>query len=264
MKVLIQTALTIFIFSFTTSLFAFDVDGDGVEGLAEAIHALQVSAGIAVPLSPRINAVPADVLTGKTFYNSNYNALVGTRYPAAPAKTGQTDCWESPGTLVACTDTGQDGDLRRGVRWPSPRFINNGDGTVTDELTGLIWMQNANCGKNAVTRDVALTYANAFYDGYGFPMAMLDCGLSDLSRPGDWRLPNRFELESLLDLGQTGPALPAGHPFINVESGYYWSSSYNSYYADLGIGWAVHFSAGAVQSRSWALEPCYVWLVKGQ
>ncbi len=67
MKLFIQTVITIFVFSFATSLFAFDVDGDGVEGLAEAIHALQVSAGIAVPLSPRINAVPADVLKGKSF-----------------------------------------------------------------------------------------------------------------------------------------------------------------------------------------------------
>lgn len=209
------------------------------------------------------DAVPADVLKGKTFSNSNSSSLIGTRSPALPAKTGQTDCWESPGISVACTGTGQDGDLQNGTGWPIPRFIDNDDGTVTDELTGLIWLQDANCRNAAVTRDVALTYANAFYDGYGLPAAMLDCGLSDGSIPGDWRLPNRFELESLLDLSRMDPALPAGHPFLNVQSSYYWTSSYNSFFVGLGVGWTVSFSAGDVEARSWELEPSYVWLVRG-
>ena len=44
--------------------------------------------------------------------------------------TGQTDS-------VAA---GDDGDLQKGVPWPDPRFTDNGDGTVTDHLTGLIWL----------------------------------------------------------------------------------------------------------------------------
>jgi hypothetical protein len=32
-----------------------------------------------------------------------------------------------------------------GVAWPNPRFTDNSDGTVTDNLTGLIWLKNANC-----------------------------------------------------------------------------------------------------------------------
>lgn len=53
-------------------------------------------------------------------------------------KTGQTDCWDTGGNTIACAGTGQDGDLQKGVAWPtSPsRFINNNDGTVTDNLTG--------------------------------------------------------------------------------------------------------------------------------
>ena len=35
---------------------------------------------------------------------------------------------------------GDDGDLKKGAAWPSPRFTNNGDGTITDRLTGLMWL----------------------------------------------------------------------------------------------------------------------------
>src|SRR3989338_4724914 len=39
---------------------------------------------------------------------------------------------------------GDDGDIRAGVAWPNPRFTDNGNGTVTDNLTGLMWTKNAN------------------------------------------------------------------------------------------------------------------------
>ena len=50
-------------------------------------------------------------------------------------KTGQTD----PYGLI-----GTDGALQKGVAWPTPRFIDNLNGTVTDKLTGLTWLKNAN------------------------------------------------------------------------------------------------------------------------
>ncbi len=50
-------------------------------------------------------------------------------------KTGQT-------TTFA---TGDDGDYQAGVPVPNPRFTDNGDGTVTDNLTGLTWLKNASC-----------------------------------------------------------------------------------------------------------------------
>ena len=40
---------------------------------------------------------------------------------------------------------GDDGQLEKGVAWPNPRFTYNGDGTVTDNLTGLIWLKDTNC-----------------------------------------------------------------------------------------------------------------------
>src|SRR5262249_26210024 len=64
----------------------------------------------------------------------------------------------------------------------------------------------------------ALAAANALADGN------VACGLADGSIAGDWRLPNRNELASLLDMGMMYPALPADHPFLNFRSGY-WSST---------------------------------------
>ena len=40
---------------------------------------------------------------------------------------------------------GDDGTLQKGVRLTYPRFIENGDGTVTDAMTGLTWLKVANC-----------------------------------------------------------------------------------------------------------------------
>ena len=59
-------------------------------------------------------------------------------------KTGQTTCWDTIGNVIPCPGTGQDGEIQAGVAWPSPRFNDNGNGTVTDKLTGLMWTQNAN------------------------------------------------------------------------------------------------------------------------
>ena len=55
--------------------------------------------------------------------------------PAEIARTGQTISYAS----------GDDGDVQAGVAWPDPRFTDNGDGTITDNLTGLMWLKDANC-----------------------------------------------------------------------------------------------------------------------
>jgi hypothetical protein len=122
-------------------------------------------------------------------------------------KTGQTTSFAA----------GDDGDIQAGTPVPSPRFTDNGDGTIADNLTGLTWLKDAGC-LGQQTWGNALAAANALADGN------VACGLTDSSVAGDWRLPNRNELASLLDLGTLNPALPAGHPFLNVAS-VYWSST---------------------------------------
>jgi hypothetical protein len=94
-----------------------------------------------------------------------------------------------------------------------PRFTDHGDGTFTDNLTGLIWLKNAFCpGTSLITwqqalDDVASLNATGRMNGN-------DCG--DTSNEGthqrDWRLANIRELLSLLDYRFWEPPLsnPAG------------------------------------------------------
>ena len=56
-------------------------------------------------------------------------------YPANVWKTGQTTDYYSS----------DDGKLQKGVAWPDPKFTDNGNRTVTDNLTGLTWLKDTNC-----------------------------------------------------------------------------------------------------------------------
>jgi quinol monooxygenase YgiN len=132
------------------------------------------------------------------------------------AKTGQNKCFDPFGNEIPCGGTGQDGELQKGVAWPNPRFKRNDDGTVTDNLTGLVWLQNA--GRfDPRSWEEALKACNT--------LASPSPGLSDGSKAGAWRLPNLFELRSLMDYSKRSPALPDGHPFLNVRNSLYWTST---------------------------------------
>ena len=138
---------------------------------------------------------------------------------APVAKTGQTASYAE----------GDDGDLQTGVALTAPRFIDNGDGTVIDNLTGLTWMKDA--GSIAVsTWGNAIQSCNTLADGY--------YGLSDGSFAGDWRLPNVRELYSLVDFGHYNHALPDGHLFINVMSNYWSSTTYGG-----NLGYAIYLNS---------------------
>jgi len=169
-------------------------------------------------------------------------------------QTGQTTCWDAAGNPILCDGTGQDGDVQAGVAWPTPRFTDRRDGTVRDNLTGLIWLQNADCFGDR-TWAQALTDANALVSGR--------CGLTDGSKAGDWRLPNIKELQSLIDFSQPGgPALADGHPFSRVSAGFYWSSTTR---ADaLAYAWTVALGSTDAINRSWGKDVAFdVWPVRG-
>ncbi len=140
--------------------------------------------------------------------------------PARPWKTGQTICHNVSGDVIDCTDTGQDGDIQAGVEWPSPRFIDNEDGTISDTLTELVWLTDANYFG-------VRTWSQALNDCNNLSSESI--GLNDGSQSGDWRLPNRKELLSLIDYERSYPALQTGHPFTNLQTNYYWSSN-TTYY----------------------------------
>jgi hypothetical protein len=152
--------------------------------------------------------------------------------------------------------TGDDGDLRMGVAWPEPRFTENGNGTVTDNLTGLIWLKNAN-GFGPQTWANAISSANSLASGA--------CGLTDGSHAGDWLLPNVNELESLVNSEQADSSVWLnGQGFTNVQADdWYWSSS--TYYASgIDYAWGVYMRFGGVcfNGKSGSSTGYYVWPVR--
>jgi hypothetical protein len=159
---------------------------------------------------------------------------------AAPVeKTGQTTSYVA----------GDDGDLQKGIASPSPRFIDNSDGTVTDNLTGLMWAKDANLNNAPMTWTKAIDNANNLSLGsYG-------CSASYT----DWRLPNIKELQSLIDFSNYNLTLPSGHPFSNVQSSYYLSSTTYAYNTD--YAWGVGVDDGSVYHGNKAFSG-YVWPVR--
>ena len=127
------------------------------------------------------------------------------------------------------------------------RYVDCGNGTVTDTLTGLIWLKQATCLSTA-DWEAAKKQAAGLKDG--------DCGLKDGSSPGDWRLPTSKEWEETMAKAKAlqcspGPMLTndAGDACISsgpssftaVESDYYWSSTHmegqeRAYFGDVDHG----------------------------
>jgi len=213
--------------------------------------------GILPEADPTNCAITDDVLAPQTFWGlcsgAGWGLLTGTATGGgggAAAATGQNVCYNAAGTVISCTGTGQDGEYQLGAT-ASPRFTDNSDGTVTDNVSGLIWLKNANC-YGTRNWQTALNDSNALASG--------SCGLTDSSVAGDWRLPNVRELASLVDY-QTNPAptLPTGHPFTSVVSNGYWSST--SYVLSPSLAWYVGFVNGSVSifNKSNLL---YVWPVR--
>jgi hypothetical protein len=189
-------------------------------------------------------------------------------------QTGQTKCFDTTGEPVTCgtgIGKGQDADLKMGVPWPNPRFTDNKNGTVTDNLTGLIWLKNANCF-GPQDWPSALNDANTLASG--------SCGLTDKSDKGDWRLPNVRELTSLIDFGFFGPAISntvgtgqwkEGDAFSQLQMQFYWSSTPGA--DNTGSAWYVlsyyGLLTGAAETKSYVCDSSnecnnfYVWPVRG-
>lgn len=217
-----------------------------------------------------------------TYYNSEYNSggsawivnMYGTikyllkssaiyvwpvRLKQSPeiAKTGQSKCYNTTGTEVSCSGTGQDGDIQAGVSWPVPRYTDNSDGSVTDSLTGLVWSKDANApGPDICKPGISIAWDKAF--------DYIDC-LNSNKYLGynDWRMPNKKELFSMVDFTKIRPALQAEHPFVNVYSdtgdSEYWSSASLLNNPEMAVGiWLVN---GWINVGPKTLE-CHIWPVR--
>lgn len=113
---------------------------------------------------------------------------------------------------------------------PNPgSYTDNGDGTVTDKVTGLMWQQT-------VPTTVIGTWSSA----------VAYCPTLTLGGHADWRLPSIAELSSIVDYGVASPGPTINSAvFPGAEAGGYWSSTRvaNSAYA---LVWLVLFDKGEV------------------
>lgn len=161
-------------------------------------------------------------------------------FAVAPvAKTGQTNSYR----------TADDGDLEAGLEWPGPRFTDNTDGTVADNLTGLEWV----LAPHSLIGNGSVLNWNTSIDF---------CKNLTYATHMDWRLPTRRELASLLDYGEQSPALSAGHPFSGIQNNLYWSSTAESASSPAGYYmWSVHLGLGSVDRFHKSLN-YYVWPVR--
>ncbi|GFO61923.1 hypothetical protein GMST_42480 [Geomonas silvestris] len=183
-------------------------------------------------------------------------------------KTGQTLCYDPSGP-IDCANTGQDGETQIGADWPSPRFTDNLNGTVTDNLTGLIWLKDAVC---AAINPPPPNPAQSLQGGWNWTAALAaakslrsgQCGLSDGSLPGTWRVPNVNEFESLMDLSQANPPLPANHPFTNLPYPWpiYWTSTITADYFPGINAIGADMYTGTIQGDA-KVNLKYIWPVKG-
>ncbi len=124
-------------------------------------------------------------------------AAAGQSYPVVD--TAQSNCYDEDGNQIACPAAGaafhgQDAQHQG----PMPQYVDHGNGTVSDQVTGLMWQQ---------TPVWDITYAAAV------------AGASSVTTGGhtDWRLPTINELYSLIDFdGVTGTSAADSTPYLDT------------------------------------------------
>ncbi|WCL49701.1 Lcl domain-containing protein [Leptospira sp. GIMC2001] len=183
------------------------------------------------------------ILAGKTIQAiaiksglNDSDTLTGVfSYP--PLKTGSGDI---PGYTKV---SGEDADSKLGIE---RGYSDNGDGTVTDKATGLIW-QKCTKGSNSSTDCTGVTTD----DRSNLAGARNYCSSLSLASK-TWRLPSRQELETLVDYGLTASPVIDGSVFPETVANPYWSST--NYLQQSTSAWLVSFSLGDLTASGAALS----------
>ena len=142
-----------------------------------------------------------------------------------------------------------DGQYQKGAPVPDSRFTDNGDGTVTDNLTGLMWVKDP-----------------SQIPGFGSAMywyeAINACESLDYAGYSDWRMPNINELMSILDHSRYSPAFDTMF-FVPFPDNWtpYWSSTTCAPWTD-GV-WCLYPYDGYKTVWSKSYDMCFVRPVRG-
>jgi serine protease len=178
---------------------------------------------------------------------THYLMLVGgdTTNPAAVLRTGQSQSYYP----------GDDGFMGTGAAAAAPRFLDNGDTTLTDTQTGLVWPAAASkmfslaCGEGGKRR---------WQDALDF----VQC-LNDTSFLGymDWRLPNTRELTSFTNYGSSSLVdWRASVGFTGARTKSYWTSTTDA--ARANSAWTLSGKDGGRQRKKKS-KKTLVWPVRG-
>jgi hypothetical protein len=208
--------------------------GNGVAETSEACDGTDLAGQTCQGLGYTLGGTLA-CATGCTF---NVSGCSGPRQLTA---TGQTTVYT----------TGDDGDVRAGR---ALSYADNGDGTITDANTGLMWEKKVD---NGGLHDVDNTYVWTPGSGsiWEWVASVNAEGGTGYAGHNDWRIPNRKELESIVDAGRYYPAVdPAFNSSCTAgcteltcsctASFYYWSST--TYAGYPSYAWSVNFNDGSV------------------
>ncbi|MCH8921409.1 MAG: DUF1566 domain-containing protein, partial [Chloroflexi bacterium] len=164
----------------------------------------------------------------------------GSLDPSAPPAPSMKTLAEIPPSWHQILPAG-DGDL---LGCNSSRFkceMKNGE-AVLDLETGLVWERSPDT--------IIVPRSNA----------QSNCSSKEVGNRLGWRLPTVQELATLVDTTQLNPALPSGHPFINVQNARYWSASTHAVESTFAM--AVRFmNAGTVTAAKNQLLNW--WCVRG-
>lgn len=212
--------------------------------------------------SATLAACDGDLTTCSTELNTcNVDLATCTAAPQGKrVRTGQTQCWDSSDVPTPCVGTAQDGEFQDGL---VASFTDNGDGTITDTRTGLMWEKLSDDG-SIHDKDATFTW----YAAFSTKIATLNS--TAFAGYGDWRLPNINELQSLVNYGTFAPAVhapfdtgcAAGCTVLNcscTEMGYWSSTTYQTFPTG---AWGVGFETGNVVNGAKA-GPGHVRAVRG-
>jgi hypothetical protein len=203
-----------------------------------------------------ISLLPAVVLTIAFLVLSPASASAAEWNPLPD--TGQEKCYDNSGE-IPCPQPGepfygQDAQYNG----PEPTYQDNGDGTVTDLNTGFMWQQATADTNN----DGTITYNDGtipYEDVLTWQEAMDYCDTLTFADHSDWRLPAKFELQSIVDYGRFSPAI---NPVFSCPwSGHYWSAT--PYVVVHDSAWSVIFSSGKENFHSNIFAHLYVRCVRG-
>ena len=196
--------------------------------------------------SSTTNAYDTDTAYLMNFYYGYDNARYKNYYAYVRAvRGGQSGTFEN--SVIGSFDIVKNDTIQNTM--PAGRFTVNGDGTVTDSSTGLMWQQRT--PDNIMNWKGALDYCNS----------------SSISLHRDWRLPNTNELRSLIDHKRYNPAIDILY-FPNTAASDYWSSTTtargtNAWTVDFYCGFGMDSDKGGNVSNNGKSDSFYVRAVRG-